>query len=417
LFLHITPASMSKNLPVTMTCAINVPAPRLMDDVEMVTIKLKIHTANLASAVTRRLPDTALKIRGALLALIIYQNIDYTGDSCFIDQNGVWGTGGILANSIDVLPRGSGNFKRCYSSGGEDDGQQTGCVAIQEQDVGSSDTCANVAAGFPDVNSTYWYSVEDDTSEAAETGLGGRRRRRKFVKRGNDFRLSSADTRAIAAAVGILAYIRVPNEQTGQMSGNLEVVDNTHAETDEEFLTGGSTQAWDADHLMELQLMTNFFASPQGAPYQDIWNEMRRCTETYTLTTSAVNNNCNLIGLARRINSLKGRLFKVTDAGDPIHTSWSSNYRGEVQALLNYLSYFAQSFNSVVERVGRIMDEIYHRGHSSNTPAVPPSQSWVNFAQTAFGNVRMRLQNALEGATRFKSEDVFQNDYKHDELR
>lgn len=22
--------------------------------------------------------------------------------------------------------------------------------------------------------------------------------------------------------------------------------------------------------------MTNFFASPQGVPYQDIWNEMRR---------------------------------------------------------------------------------------------------------------------------------------------
>ncbi|KAL9609593.1 MAG: hypothetical protein Q9167_005651 [Letrouitia subvulpina] len=352
-------------------------------------------------------------------ALIVYQNIDYTGDSCYIDQNGVWGTDGILANSIDVLSRGSGNFRKCYSSGGGDEGQQTGCVAVQEMDLGNAATCSSIAASFPDINSTYWYSLEDDSSEGETSSLGGRRRRRRrqFVKRGNDFRLSSADTRAIAAAVGILAYIRVPNQQTGQMSGNLEIVDNTHAETDEEFLTGDSTQAWDADHLMELQLMTNFFASPQGAPYQAIWNEMRRCTETYTLTTSAVNNNCNLIGLAKRINGLKGRLFKVTDAGAPIHTNWSSNYRGEVQALLNYLSYFVQRFNSVVERVGRIMDEIYHRGHSSNTPSAPPSQSWVNFAQSAFGDVRMRLHNALEGATRFKSEDMFQNDYKHDELR
>lgn len=71
LFLHITPASMSKNLPVTTTYAINVPAPRLMDDVEMVTIKLEIHVVTLASLVIRRLPDTALKIRGALLGGII----------------------------------------------------------------------------------------------------------------------------------------------------------------------------------------------------------------------------------------------------------------------------------------------------------------------------------------------------------
>lgn len=135
-----------------------------------------------------------VSVRGIDLsqALIIYKNNDYTGDSCYIDQNGVWGTGGILANSIDVLPRGSGNFKRCYSSGGGDDGQQIGCVAIQEQDLGSSEKCASIAAGFPDVNSTYWYSIEDDTSEAAESGPGGRRRRRQLVKRGNDFRLSSA---------------------------------------------------------------------------------------------------------------------------------------------------------------------------------------------------------------------------------
>ncbi|KAI4211067.1 MAG: hypothetical protein LQ351_006075 [Letrouitia transgressa] len=360
-----------------------------------------------------------VSVRGIDLsqALIIYEKNDYTGNSCYIDQNGVWGTGGILANSIDVLPRGSGNFKRCYSSGGGDDGQQTGCVAIQEQDLGSSDTCGSIAAGFPDVNSTYWYSTEDDTGEAAEPGPGGRRRRRQLVKRGDDFRLNSDNTRAIAAAVGILAYIRVPNDQTGQISGNLEVVDNTHAETNQEFLTGGSTQAWDADHIMELQLMTNFFASPQGVPYQDIWNEMRRCPETYALTTAAVNNNCNLIGLAKRINNLKGRLFRVTDDGDPVHINWSSNYLGEVQALLNYLSFLMQSFNSVVERVGRIMDEIYHRGHSSNAPPVPPSQSWTSFAQTAFDAARTRLQNARDSATRFKSEDQFEKDYKHDELR
>lgn len=79
------------------------------------------------------------------------------------------------------------------------------------------------------------------------------------------------------------------------MSGNLEVIDNTHAETDEEFLTGGSTQAWDADHLMELQLMTNFFASPQGAPYQDIWNEMRRVS---TVTSP------NLLGVEAKLAAM-----------------------------------------------------------------------------------------------------------------
>lgn len=65
LLLHKIPASRFKSLPVTTTYAINVPAPRLMGDVEMVTMK---PVATLASAVIYRLLGTALKIRGALLA-------------------------------------------------------------------------------------------------------------------------------------------------------------------------------------------------------------------------------------------------------------------------------------------------------------------------------------------------------------
>ena len=82
------------------------------------------------------------------------------------------------------------------------------------------------------------------------------------------------DTRATAAQVGILVYIVIQDMIAHIPSGNLQIVDNLHAETDEEFLTGDSTQAWDGDHIMELQIITNFFASDQGAQWQYILDEM-----------------------------------------------------------------------------------------------------------------------------------------------
>ena len=144
-------------------------------------------------------------------ALMVYQNNDYSGDSCYIDGNGVWGSpNDEFSSSIDVLPRGTGNYEKCLYSGGSSDGEQQGtsparptqqasdqqsvaprqsnypttgpgCNTVINSDLTDPGVCLNIADEFPDINNTYWYSNFDNS-------LGGRR----LVRRGNDFRLSSA---------------------------------------------------------------------------------------------------------------------------------------------------------------------------------------------------------------------------------
>ena len=77
--------------------------------------------------------------------------------------------------------------------------------------------------------------------------------------------------RATAAYSGILILIR--QLISGLPMGTLEVVDQSHAETEQEFLAGGpNNEAWDADHFMELQMLPNFFAAyPQ---WQFIYDQM-----------------------------------------------------------------------------------------------------------------------------------------------
>ena len=63
-------------------------------------------------------------------------------------------------------------------------------------------------------------------------------------------------------------------------SGILEVVDNTHAETDAEFLGGALQNAWVADHVFELNMLSLFFArnagTRSGVNYDAIWNNLEQ---------------------------------------------------------------------------------------------------------------------------------------------
>lgn len=82
-----------------------------------------------------------------------------------------------------------------------------------------------------------------------------------------------ADARDIAATKGILAYIQ-HGLSNGLPAGNLQVVDQSHGTTLRDFMTGNSQQAWAGDHIMELQLIKQFFSTAQGAIFQVVLNQM-----------------------------------------------------------------------------------------------------------------------------------------------
>lgn len=156
-----------------------------------------------------------VSVRGldAEQALVIYSNNDWTGDTCFIDGNGVWSTPNEdEANSIDVVQRGTGNFKSCYFSGGNADGEQKkiptlpgtttqqgaaaqqsdsagqgSCINPDGADPGDSGVCVNLAQKFPDVSDTFYYSNGDSTASGGDR----RRRSRILLKRVDEFRAPS----------------------------------------------------------------------------------------------------------------------------------------------------------------------------------------------------------------------------------
>ena len=78
-----------------------------------------------------------------------------------------------------------------------------------------------------------------------------------------------------AAATGILViFLRwINNVPVGQ----LEFVNQRNAYTNQQFLTGDSQQAWDGDHILELQILTNFWENerPQNGQWQFIWDQMQ----------------------------------------------------------------------------------------------------------------------------------------------
>lgn len=159
-----------------------------------------------------------VSVRGidAEQVLVVYSNNDWTGDSCYIDGNGVWGTPNEdEANSIDVLRSDTGNFKRCYFSGGSGDGEQKeipklpgtttqqgttaqpsnsagqgSCINPDGADPGDSGVCVDLAQKFPDVNDTYYYSNGDSTASGGDR----RRRSRILLKRVDEFRAPSKTT-------------------------------------------------------------------------------------------------------------------------------------------------------------------------------------------------------------------------------
>ncbi|KAI4213305.1 MAG: hypothetical protein LQ351_004046 [Letrouitia transgressa] len=377
-----------------------------------------------------------VSVRGidAEQVLVVYSNNDWTGDSCYIDGNGVWGTPNEdEANSIDVLRSDTGNFKRCYFSGGSGDGEQKeipklpgtttqqgttaqpsnsagqgSCINPDGADPGDSGVCVDLAQKFPDVNDTYYYSNGDSTASGGDR----RRRSRILLKRVDEFRAPNA--RDIAATKGILAYIQ-HGLSNGLPAGNLQVVDQSHGTTLRDFMTGNSQQAWAGDHIMELQLIKQFFSTAQGAIFQVVLNQMLNCVTTNSIVIDAVNNACNLIGVAVRINGLKGRLFRVNSNGQPSNVDFALNYRGELLALVNYMTYLQPNFLDIVRRVGNIMDVIWHQ--NNGVQGQQPSGLWSQYANAAWQGALDRLNGALNGNTVYKDQALFSQDYANANLR
>lgn len=92
--------------------------------------------------------------------------------------------------------------------------------------------------------------------------------------------MAFADARDIAATNGILAYFQ-QGLSNGLPAGNLEVVDQSHGTTLRDFMTGNSQQAWAGDHIMELQLIKQFFNTAQGAVFRVVLNQMLNVSSSF----------------------------------------------------------------------------------------------------------------------------------------
>lgn len=140
-----------------------------------------------------------------------------------------------------------------------------------------------------------------------------------------------------------------------------------------------------------------------------------QCVTTNSIVIDAVNNACNLIGVAVRINGLKGRLFRVNNNGQPSNVDFALNYRGELLALVNYMSYLQPNFLDIVRRVGNIMDVVWHQNNGAQ--GQQPSGLWSQYANAAWQGTLDRLNGALNGNTVYKEQALFSQDYANANLR
>ena len=116
-------------------------------------------------------------------------------------------------------------------------------------------------------------------------------------------------------------------------------------------------------------------------------------------------NNCNLIGVAKRVNGLKGQLFGVAPSGNNINVNWARFLRVEVEALHQYMNDIHGRFLEILNRVGAIMDNIWHAHGGpggANTP--PPSATFASYAQQRWQDVLNRIQQALANPAGFRPE-------------
>ncbi|MCJ1340716.1 hypothetical protein MMC09_006012 [Bachmanniomyces sp. S44760] len=201
-------------------------------------------------------------------------------------------------------------------------------------------------------------------------------------------------------------------------SGILEVVDNTHAETDAEFLGGALQNAWVADHVFELNMLSLFFArnagTRSGVNYDAIWNNLEQCDVLYSRASYAMNTVNNLVGIPGRINELKKQLLQGYTV------DWTKWFECEIQALLQYFEVLSPVYSSIVHRLALLVDNIAYNGAgSSNLNALGQAgQTFVNWAQTQWTNAQAQMQAALANpATGYSAQASFANTYKKDELR
>ena len=122
--------------------------------------------------------------------VVIYQNNDYTGDSCIANDTGVWASpNNELSNSVDTNPS-SGNFTLCRKAGEVTAPQEpisvAGTTCSSSQGSPATGPAPNLQSAFPDINSTYWYS--NNASAGSDDGTPGKR----LVRRGQDFRVPTS---------------------------------------------------------------------------------------------------------------------------------------------------------------------------------------------------------------------------------
>ncbi|KAL9607518.1 MAG: hypothetical protein Q9167_007573 [Letrouitia subvulpina] len=111
-------------------------------------------------------------------AIIIYQNNDWVGGSCYVDDNGVWDSPKkfvfqLRRNRVSWQRGPPGNLKT-----------GPGCVSVQESDTADQGTCVDVSTKLPDTNNTYQYSTGDQIDNADPSDIDTGYERRSLVRHG-----------------------------------------------------------------------------------------------------------------------------------------------------------------------------------------------------------------------------------------
>lgn len=113
--------------------------------------------------------------------IVIYENADFTGDSCFLNGTGAWASpNDVLANAVDTNIYG-GSFKQCRRAG-EKSGGTTAvdisagkvsdfCPAVGAAQAPSNKGPAGLKEAFPYFNRTFWYANDPGADKQDADGV------------------------------------------------------------------------------------------------------------------------------------------------------------------------------------------------------------------------------------------------------
>ena len=121
-----------------------------------------------------------------------------------------------------------------------------------------------------------------------------------------------------------------------------------------------------------------------------------QCAPVYDAVTQVLNK-CNLIGVATRINDMKGLLFRLSSNGIFSGIDWNNYFRFEVEILQQYLTMTYDQFQNIVVRLGAIMDNLWHDEQERGLPgpSAPPSEAFTRFVTDRWNAILRRVQDAL----------------------